>query len=84
MMKIKFKWQMFIVTIAVIIGLIFSLYWKKDIFYNLAWSLCGFLFAINPVYPKSIFNSNTENIEKGVRIAGLIIIFIGLTNGFGV
>lgn len=83
-MKISFKIQGIIAAIIVVASFILSFCLEKDIFYNLGWVLVGAFFAVNPVYPSKLFNANSENIQKGVRIAGLILIFIGLTNGFGV
>lgn len=83
-MKSNFKLQMIIAAILLIAGLAFSLYLSKDIFYNLAWTLIGIIFLINPVYPKNAVYLEEKKAKKGIRIAAAIIIFIGLTNGFGV
>lgn len=80
----KFKLQVIISIILAAGGFVLSLYLTKDIFYNLAWVLVGLLFVINPVYPRSAVYLEEEKAKIGVRIAGVILIFIGLTNGFGV
>ena len=84
MAKINIKLQIMITVVMVTAGFVLSSLCRKEIFYNLAWLFCGLLFAANPVYPKNIPSTDPSNIEKGIRIAGLIIIFIGLSNGFGV
>ena len=84
MMRITFKFQMIVMTILVVATFVLSLYLGKGIFYNLGWATCGLFLLINPVYPRSFFDGDTIKIEKGVRIAGIILFFVGLTNGFGV
>lgn len=80
----KFKLQMTISIILIAAGLGLSLYLEKDMFYNLAWALAGGLFLVNPVYPQNMVYLEEEKAQKGIRIAGVILIFIGMTNGFGV
>ena len=83
-MRINFRMQITVTMILVIVGFISSLWFAKDIYYNLAWALTGIFFFINPVYPKNITNLEQEKAKKGIRIVGMILVFIGLTNGFGV
>lgn len=83
-MRINFRMQITVTMILIIVGFISSLWFAKDIYYNLAWALTGIVFFINPVYPKNITNLEQEKAKKGIRIAGMILVFIGLTNGFGV
>lgn len=70
--------------ILIIVGFISSLRFAKDMYYNLAWAFTGLLFFINPVYPINIRDLEQDKVKKGIRIAGMILVFIGLTNGFGV
>ena len=70
--------------IVIIVGFISSLRFAKDMYYNLAWAFTGLLFFINPVYPINITDLEQGKVKKGIRIAGMILVFIGLTNGFGV
>ena len=70
--------------ILVVIGFVSSLWLNNDAWYNLAWAFTGLIFFINPVYPQNAVRLEKENAEKGIRIAGMILVFIGLTNGFGV
>lgn len=84
MMRITFKFQMIVTAIVVIASFVLSRCLGKDIFYNLGWAFCGQLFAINPVYPVRLFVGDSIKAKKGVQIAGFILIFIGLTNGFGI
>lgn len=83
-MKINFRLQIIVTLILVIAGFISSIWFNKDIYYNLAWALTGLVFFINPVYPQNAIQLEEEKAKKGIRIAGMILVFIGLTNGFGV
>lgn len=83
-MRINFRTQIIVTMVLVIVGFISSLWFAKDMYYNLAWAFTGLVFFINPVYPINITNLEQEKAKKGIRIAGMILVFIGLTNGFGV
>lgn len=83
-MRINFRTQIIVTLILVIVGFMSSLWFDKDIYYNLAWAFTGLVFFINPVYPPNIVRLEREDAEKGIRIAGMIWVFIGVTNGFGV
>lgn len=83
-MRLTFQAQIIVTMILVVVGFISSLWFNKDIYYNLAWAFTGLIFFINPVYPKNTTSLEQENAKKGIRIAGMILVFIGLTNGFGV
>ena len=83
-MKINFRLQIIVTLILVIAGFISSIWFNKDIYYNLAWAFTGLVFFINPVYPQNAIQLEEEKAKKGIRIAGMILVFIGLTNGFGV
>ena len=83
-MRINVRTQIIVTMTLVIVGFISSLWLAKDIYYNLAWAFTGLVFFINPVYPINITDLEQEKVKKGIRIAGMILVFIGLTNGFGV
>ena len=83
-MRINFRTQIIVTMILIIVGFISSLRFAKDMYYNLAWAFTGLLFFINPVYPINITDLEQDKVKKGIRIAGMILVFIGLTNGFGV
>ena len=83
-MRINFRTQIIATMILVIAGFISSLWFNKDIYYNLAWAFTGLVFFINPVYPQNIVRLERKDAEKGIRIAGMILVVIGLTNGFGI
>lgn len=83
-MRMNFRTQMVVAVILVLAGFLISFWTAEDLYYNLAWALTGLVFFINPVYPESIRNFEQEKAKKGIRIVGMILVFIGLTNGFGV
>ena len=83
-MRINFRTQIIVTMVLVIVGFISSLWFAKDMYYNLAWAFTGIVFFINPVYPINITNLEQEKAKKGIRIAGMLLVCIGLTNGFGV
>ena len=83
-MRINFRTQIIVTMVLVIVGFISSLWFAKDMYYNLAWAFTGIVFFINPVYPINITDLEQGKAKKGIRIAGMILVFIGLTNGFGV
>lgn len=83
-MRMNFRTQMVVAVILVLAGFLISFWTAEDLYYNLAWALTGLVFFVNPVYPESITNFEQEKAKKGIRIVGMIFVFIGLTNGFGV
>lgn len=83
-MRMNFRTQMVVAVILVLAGFLISFWTAEDMYYNLAWALTGLVFFINPVYPETLTNFEQEKAKKGIRIVGMIFVFIGLTNGFGV
>ena len=74
-MRINFRTQIIVTMVLVIVGFISSLWFAKDMYYNLAWAFTGIVFFINPVYPINITNLEQEKAKKGIRIAGMIFGF---------
>ena len=83
-MRMNFRTQIIVTLILVVAGFIVSFWTAEDMYYNLAWALTGLVFFINPLYPETLTNFDQEKEKKGIRIVGMIFVFIGLTNGFGV
>ena len=82
--RINFRTQMVVAVILVLAGFLISFWTAEDLYYNLAWALTGLVFFVNPVYPETLTNFEQEKAKKGIQIVGMIFVFIGLTNGFGV
>lgn len=57
---------------------------QTGIFHNISWVLWGILFLLNPVWPESWVNMYPESGKKGARIAGGIMVLIGLIFRFGI
>ena len=67
-MRINFRTQIIATMILVIVGFISSLWFNKDIYYNLAWAFTGLVFFINPVYPQNIVRLERMMEHGNVRI----------------
>ena len=39
--------------------------------------------VVNPVYPDLSVNANLDNIEKSIRVVGIVLVAIGLSGFFG-
>ena len=64
-MRINFRTQIIVTMVLVIVGFISSLWFAKDMYYNLAWAFTGIVFFINPVYPYKYNKFRTRKSEKG-------------------
>ena len=49
---------------------------KIGVFHNIGWILVGFLFVINPVWPKAVDWRNHGELKKGIRIGGILVIIV--------
>ena len=63
-MRINFRTQIIVTMVLVIVGFISSLWFAKDMYYNLAWAFTGIVFFINPVYPINITNLEQEKRKR--------------------
>ena len=83
MIKFTFK-QQIITTASVLLGtFLLSILLKQGIFFNLGWIVSGLMFVLNPVYPDLSVNANLDNIEKSIRVVGIVLVAIGLSGFFG-
>ena len=76
MKKLTYETQLTISFLIVILGCILSDIFNFWIYHSIAYIICGLLFIVHPVVPKHL-----EGIEKavfGTRIAGVILILIGI------
>ena len=80
---IKFTFKQQIITIVLLGTFLLSILLKQGIFFNLGWIVSGLMFVVNPVYPDLSVNANLDNIEKSIRVVGIVLIAIGLSGFFG-
>ncbi|MCD7957868.1 MAG: oxidoreductase membrane subunit [Lachnospiraceae bacterium] len=82
MKKITFKMQLYISAALILVGNLLSTLLKNGILCNIAWILSGLLYIFHPAYPSE--SADNPRIERAVRIAGVILILIGLLIRFRV
>ena len=83
MIKFTFKQQIITTAIVLLGTFLLSILLKQGIFFNLGWIVSGLMFVVNPVYPDLSVNANLDNIEKSVRVVGIVLVAIGLSGFFG-
>lgn len=83
MIKFTFKQQIITTAIVLLGTFLLSILLKQGIFFNLGWIVSGLMFVVNPVYPDLSVNANLDNIEKSIRVVGIVLIAIGLSGFFG-
>lgn len=83
MIKFTFKQQIIITAIVLLGTFLLSILLKQGIFFNLGWIVSGLMFVVNPVYPDLSVNANLDNIEKSIRVVGIVLVAIGLSGFFG-
>ncbi len=75
-MKLTYKAQMIISVIVILLGNIISTILKHWIYRSAGFAVCGLFWIIHPVLPKGADVSKKTLLW--VRIAGLILILIGV------
>ncbi len=83
MIKFTFKQQIITTAIILLGTFLVSILLKQGIFFNLGWIVSGLMFVVNPVYPDLSVNANLDNIEKSIRVVGIVLVAIGLSGFFG-
>ena len=83
MIKFSFKQQIITTAIVLLGTFLLSILLKQGIFFNLGWIVSGLMFVLNPVYPDLSVNANLDNIEKSIRVVGIVLVAIGLSGFFG-
>ena len=79
MIKFTFKQQIITTAIVLLGTFLLSILLKQGIFFNLGWIVSGLMFVVNPVYPDLSVNANLDNIEKSIRVVGIVLVAIGLS-----
>mgnify|MGYP001782954392 FL=1 len=83
MIKFTFKQQIITTAIVLLGTFLLSILLKQGIFFNLGWIVSGLMFVVNPVYPDLSVNANLDNIEKSIRVVGIVLVAIVLSGFFG-
>mgnify|MGYP000718880616 FL=1 len=83
MIKFTFKQQIITTAIVLLGTFLLSILLKQGTFFNLGWIVSGLMFVVNPVYPDLSVNANLDNIEKSIRVVGIVLVAIGLSGFFG-
>ena len=83
MIKFTFKQQIITTAIVLLGTFLLSILLKQGIFLNLGWIVSGLMFVVNPVYPDLSVNANLDNIEKSIRVVGIVLVAIGLSGFLG-
>ena len=75
-MKLNYRNQMILAIALVVICYVLTAVFRNLIFRTIGLCLCGLLYAIHPVVPES--EATNKELKRLVRIAGIVLIFIGL------
>ena len=87
MKSLTFKQQFWTGFAIVIACFILSTIFNRGIFSNIGWILNGLLFVIHPVCPevwKWRYGDDEKRMNRDFRIAGAVVIAVGLLTRFGV
>ena len=76
MRKLSFKAQIRISFVIVVCAFVLGQIVKMGIFHNIGWILVGLLFVINPVWPEAVDWRNHDELRKGIRIGGVLVIIV--------
>jgi len=75
-MKTNYSRQLTISLVIIVLFDVLNMLFKHWVFTSIGYCLCGLLWIINPVPPKKI--EENKYIRMGIRLAGLILILIGI------
>ena len=76
MKQLSFKTQVYISLAIVACAFLCGQIFKIGVFHNIGCILVGFLFVINPVWPKAVDWRNHGELKKGIRIGGILVIIV--------
>lgn len=83
---LTFKQQVKVCIAVFIIDIVLAHLFQTGLFHNLSWLVYGAMFLVNPVLPERWWSArmHPKAAVTGLRIAGAICIYIGLTGRFGI
>ena len=87
MKNMTFRQQLRAGIVLLLVCFVLATILKKGFLYNIGWILDGLLFVIHPVCPETWkwrYGNDEKRMERDFRIAGCVVIVIGLITRFGV
>ena len=87
MKNLTFRQQFWTGIAILIVCFILATILKRGIISNIGWILDGLLFVIHPVCPEAWkwkYGDDEKRMKRDFRIAGCVVILIGLITRFGV
>lgn len=75
-MKLNYKNQMILAIGIVVICYVLTVVFRNLLFRTIGLCICGLLYTIHPVVQES--EASNKDLKKVVRIAGILLIFIGI------
>ena len=79
---ITFKSQMTTLIGVFVVALVLAEVTQNSIYHNFAWVIWGMSFLLHPVWPKAVDQADHRVLEIFCRIAGAIVVVIGMTTSF--
>lgn len=76
MKKINFNKMLILSLIIIVLFNTLNLLFSHWFFTSIGFCVCGLLWVIHPIPPKKI--ETLKNIKLAIRIAGIVLILIGL------
>ena len=74
--QLSFKTQVYISLAIVACAFLCGQIFKIGVFHNIGCILVGFLFVINPVWPKAVDWRNHDELKKGICIGSVPVIIV--------
>lgn len=75
-MKLTYKSQMILALVLILLANVLSTVFAHWIYRSVGFVVCGLLWILHPVLPKGVEVS--KQTVLGVRIAGIVLILIGI------
>ncbi len=84
LIRFTFHQQFKVCFTVFILNIILAHLFQTGVFHNFSRLICGVLFLWNPVWPETWVTCYPESQKLGARIAGAILIILGLICRFGI
>lgn len=87
MKNLTFKQQFYISMSITIFCFILATWLKIGFIHNIGWVLFGLAFVIHPVCPEAWkwrYGKDEQRMNRDFRLAGIVVILIGLLTKYGI